>query len=38
MNMKSSLFMFAENEPKDPETVVYKFEIPETEQTELEDF
>lgn len=36
--MKCDLFMFAENEPNDPETVVYKFEIPETEQSEISDF
>lgn len=36
--MKSDLFMFAVNEPNDPETVIYKFELPETEQSKISEF
>jgi hypothetical protein len=36
--MIHSLFQFADNEPKDPETVLYTTTKPETEQSELGDF
>lgn len=35
---QSDLFRFANNEPNDPETVLYKFDVPESSQQTLFDF
>lgn len=34
----TTLFDFAENDPEDPETKVFYFDVPETTQTTFEQF